>query len=180
MKKKSKEPDHSVERLKAWLGFLGSFAWPVVILVLVLMFRSQLTELTKRIESGEIAGAKFSFQEAAAGYIQNSIGELAQESDPIRRESLANDIRSVASALGAVNPKSLGMMITASDSCHYWVDPAHDKLINLQQIEKLGLAKLEDRIRDGKAEYSIRFTDKGVHLLKSIGISQEDLDSNCD
>ena len=75
-------------RLEIWLTFLSSFAWPITAVFVIFMFRGQLMELTGRVKTGEFAGAKFEFSEAAAGYISASVDGLAKERNPQKREKI--------------------------------------------------------------------------------------------
>ena len=71
------------------------------------------------------------------------------------------------------------MMITAADACHYWIDPLNERLVNLKNIEELGLAKLNFKEEDGEKKYYLIFTESGRQLLESIGIDKKDLYRIC-
>ena len=79
----------NIELVKAWLSFFSSLAWPAAFLIIAFVFRAQFRNLIQRLQSGEVAGAKFSFQEAASGYIESRIDELAGQNDPTQRAKLA-------------------------------------------------------------------------------------------
>jgi hypothetical protein len=160
-------------RLEIWLTFMASFAWPLSLVLLVLLFQGQITELTGRVRTGEFAGAKFTFAEAAAGYIRASVNDLAKEQNPQKREALAENIRSVADALGALHPRSLGILITGTKGCHVWVDDAYlSEKQYFKKIEEMGLVKVIERKRDNKLEAFLAYTKKGKELLVSIGFSR--------
>jgi hypothetical protein len=91
-----------IELTKAWLAFFSSLAWPIVALAIAFLFRAQVRELLTRVRSGEIAGAKFAFSEAA-GVIREKVDELAQQPDPEQRGRIAQEIKQVAASLGGTS-----------------------------------------------------------------------------
>ncbi len=90
-----------VELTKAWLTFFGSLAWLAVTLAVAVLFRAQLRAILSRLRSGEIAGAKFSLAEAAEA-ISTRADALVKEPDAAQRGRLAQEIKEVASSLGAI------------------------------------------------------------------------------
>lgn len=170
------KPITQKSRLEVWLTFIASLMWPVGVVVVVMLFRGQISELTGRVQTGEFAGAKFTFSEAAAGYIRESVDDLAREQNPERREKLAENIQNVADALGALHPRSLGILITGTKGCHSWVDTAYTSENNyFQKLEDLGLARVIERQRDGKLDASLKYTQKGKDFLVSIGFSPKEI-----
>lgn len=163
-------------QLEVWLTFIASLTWPIVVVVVIMLFRGQISELTGRVQTGEIAGAKFTFSEAAAGYIRASVDDLAREKNPERREKLAENIRNVADALGALHPRALGILITGTKGCNSWVADAYtSEKTYFQKLEELGLAKIIEKQRDGRLEASLKYSQKGKNLLISIGFSPKEI-----
>lgn len=139
------------------------------------VFRHRLSSLIERIKSGEVAGAKFTFNEAAAGYIQSRMDDLAKTSNQKEREVLAVEIKGVATALGSLHPFSLANIILASEGNHCWVADAYtNKKTYFDQIEDAGLAKTKLTTgSDGRLEARLEFTAKGKEFLRNIGISNK-------
>jgi plasmid stabilization system protein ParE len=163
--------------LEIWLTFISSFAWPIALLLIVFTFRGQLAELTGRVRTGEFAGAKFEFSEAAAGFIRASVDDLAKEQNPQKREELAKEIRSVADALTALHPRALALLVTGVKGCMRWVGSQGAEMPYFARLESLGLVNLVRGTDDGKESLSLKYTPKGKELLLAIGMSNEDLKS---
>jgi hypothetical protein len=90
-----------VELTKVWLTFISSLAWPAVTLAIAVLFRAQLRTILSRLRSGEIAGVKFSLVEAAEA-ISTKADALVKEPDAAQRGRLAQEIKVIASSLGAI------------------------------------------------------------------------------
>ncbi len=161
--------------LKIWLDFIAGLAWPALVLALILVFRIQLRNLFIRLKSGEIAGAKFDFNEVAAGYIRSSIDELASASDPNDRADIAGRIKGLASVLGGVHPIAIGYLINAvGGPGHRWVDMSNEQ--HFTELERLGLATIHRMTDDGKPAITLVFTPKGAELMKSIGFTAAEIE----
>lgn len=160
--------------LEIKLSFISSLIWPATIIAVALLFRGQIRDLIQRLRSGELAGAKFDFHEAASGYIDSKLDELAQETDPMDRQEIAGEIKGVSAILGSIHPISLAIMIDAAEGTHAWIGSSYTgKKEYFDALEQKGLAVVhQDPHRDGDAEaYSISFTQTGRKLLESIGMS---------
>jgi hypothetical protein len=164
----------SIELTKAWLAFASSLAWPGAILTIAFLFRSQLRNLIQRLQSGELAGAKFNFNEAASGFIESKIDELAGQSDPSRRALLAGEIKGVAAILGSIHPISLAILIDAAAGAHAWIGGSYlGKKKYFDELEQAGLANTKiskGKKLAGEIEARIEFTNKGRELIRSIGM----------
>ncbi len=163
----------NTELVKAWLSFLSSPAWPAVLLAIALLFRTQLRNLIQRLQSGEVAGAKFSFNEAASGFIQSRIDELARQSDPSQRARLAGEIKGIAAILGSIHPVSLAIMIDAAQGPHTWIGGSYtSKKQYFDELETARLANVHVKHNAKKElEARITFTERGRELLESVGMS---------
>ncbi len=161
------------EVIKAWLAFISSLIWPLVTIVIVLIFRSKIASLTERLRSGEVAGAKFSFNETASGFIQSRIDDLAQQSDPTLRAVLASEIKNVATILGSIHPISLAALINAAESGgQLWTGPVYlPKKKYFDALEQSGLAKVDEKtMSNGLLVAELHITDRGKELLRSVGM----------
>lgn len=92
---------------------LSAYSWPIVLLISVVYFHDDISELTKRAKSIEVAGTKSEFVDYAAafGYVESKLDKLASESDLQEREKLRNQIAGVTKDLQGLHPISLGFLI---------------------------------------------------------------------
>ena len=165
----------SAELTKAWLSFLASLTWPAVSVAMIVIFRRQFQSLIERLKSGEVVGAKFSFNETASGFIQSKIDDLAQQSDPTERAVLAGEIKEVAAILGSIHPISLAVLINAAEpGGQLWTGPVYlPKKKYFEDLERAGLSKtIEETMSNGLLVAKLQITDRGKDLLRSIGMEQ--------
>jgi len=161
----------NVELVKAWLSFLSSLAWPAALLTIACIFRTQLRNLIQRLQSGEVAGAKFNFNEAASAFIQSKLDELADQNDPRRRARLAGEIKGVAAAISGIHPLSLGILINAAEGPHSWVSTAYtSKRVYFDELEQADLTHVRTQGDGDTLEASLETTPSGRNLLESIGM----------
>lgn len=80
-------PDHTEAWLNFWATTAGHIAWPVVVIVLVIVLRTQLRELLARLTAFEGWGVKTSFSEKVQTFVEN-VSETATEAQPGRDISL--------------------------------------------------------------------------------------------
>jgi len=161
------------EVIKAWLVFVSSLIWPLATIIIVLIFRSNIASLTERLRSGEVAGAKFSFNETATAFIQSRIDDLAQQSDPTLRAALAGEIKDVAAKNGSLHPISLAALINAAESGgQLWTGPVYlPKKKYFDALEQSGLAKIDGKtMSNGLLVAELHITEQGKELLRSIGM----------
>lgn len=163
-----------VELIKAWLSFFSSLAWPTALLMIAVVFRAQLRSLIQRVQSGEVAGAKFTFQEVASGFIESKIDELASQNDPSQRTKLAGEIKGAAHALGGIHPIALAILIDGAQAGgQIWIEGSYTgKKEYFDALEKAGLATVHtDHDSRGTFHAQIKPTERGRELLESIGMS---------
>lgn len=112
-----------LDRLRAWLSFWRVLAWPLALVLFACLFRAEGVDLTRRLTRGEIAGTRFEFEKAAAGYIKERVDVLAAEPDPARTTIMDGW------NLGTPGTRSISMLLNDSiSSASDWtkVDtPAH-------------------------------------------------------
>jgi len=103
----------SYSRLQFFADLMKAVSWPLFIFVIVLTFRGEISDLTKRAKSFEIAGAKSEFADyaSALGYLQNKVGQLAAEPDPNQRQELRREIQSTTEKLKGLHPLALAFLI---------------------------------------------------------------------
>jgi hypothetical protein len=162
------------EVVKAWLTFVSSLAWPIVTIIVFITFRAKFAMLIDRLRSGELAGAKFSFNETASGYVQSRIDELAQQKDPTQRTILAGEIKTVAAILGGIHPVALAILINAAEcsGTTWWIGETYlGKKSQFDSLVQAGLATIEESTDSaGRLAAQIFLTERGVELMRSIGL----------
>lgn len=164
----------NVELVKTWLSFLSSLAWPAAVLTIALLFRTQLRSLIQRLQSSEIAGARFNFNEAASGFIESRIDELAGQTDASQRAQLAGEIKGVAAVLGSIHPVSLAIMIDSAQGLHAWIGGSYtDKKQYFDDLERAGLATVHTEYSEeaNAVEARISFTERGREVIEAIGMA---------
>ena len=156
--------------LKLWLDFIGKLIWPVVFLIFVFLFKNSFAALVNRLKSGEVAGAKLTFNEAASGLIESKVDSIAHENNPDKRQKLAAQVKDIAHTIGAIHPISLSLLIEGADNMH-WVGAAYtDKKHNFAQLELAGLAQVKEKQNQAnKLEATLKILPKGKILLTEIG-----------
>lgn len=99
--------------LHFFADLVRALSWPLIIFLLIFMFRGEVSDLEKRAKSLEIGAAKGEFADyvSALGYIQNKVGQLAAEPDPGQRQDLQREIQSTTEKLKGLHPLSLAMLI---------------------------------------------------------------------
>lgn len=160
--------------LKLLLDFIESLVWPAVVLTGIILFRQQVRSLIQRLKSGEAAGVKFNFNEAASGFIKSTIDELAVESDASKRVLLAGEIKGMANVLNSIHPISLAILIDGAQGYHAWVGGSYTgKKQYFDMLEDAGLAVVElGKDEVGEVEARLRYTDRGKDLIESIGMNR--------
>ncbi|KAF0813473.1 hypothetical protein IGB42_01824 [Andreprevotia sp. IGB-42] len=162
-----------LELTKAWLAFLSSLTWPIVVVIVLCLFRHKIAALSERLSSGEVAGAKFSFNETASGYIESRIDDLAGQKDPEKRAALAGEIKDVAAVLGGIHPISLSLLINAGEpGGQLWVGDTYlKKKERFEVLQQQGLASVETKtMSNGALVAELHLTDKGRGLLRNLGM----------
>ena len=92
-----------------WLTFIAnivsSVAWPASAVVIALIFRSQLTDLLKRITKGKFAGGEFEFSESAQGQLADAKVDLQTNDAPDDSSEDENEL-DVAYRLLEISPRA--------------------------------------------------------------------------
>lgn len=162
-----------IELLKVLLDFLSTLIWPIVLLIFIFNFKKPINSLIERIKSGEVAGAKFTFNETASGFISSKIDVLAKQQDPNQRALIADEIKDVAVILNSVHPVALAILINAAEGGGMiWSSTAYlDKKQYFDALEKAGLSKTkEETMSNGLLTAKIEISTRGYDLLRSIGM----------
>lgn len=165
----------SIEVIKVILDFLANLIWPIVLLIFISNFKKPITSLIERVKSGEVAGAKFTFNEAVSGYISNKIDDLAKQSDPQQRSLLADEIKDIATTLGSIHPVTLALLINSAESGGMlWTGQTYlDKKYYFEELEKTGLGTVkEETMSNGLLTAKITTSKQGEELLNKIGMSR--------
>ncbi len=169
--------DLSVEKLRIWLTFISSLRWPAVLLIFLVVFKSQLVGFATHVRDGETETSWSGFPKAPAGYISARIDALASEPDSRRRSEMAEEIHGVAAKLGSIHPRSLGIFITGAGGSYLWDENSYSGQKKFfDQLESSGLAKVRtSRINEDFHVY-LKYTPKGIELLRSVGFKESELE----
>lgn len=151
------------------LNFVSSLIWPVVLLVIVFSFKRQIESLFDRIKTSEIAGAKFSFSEAASGLISSKVDSIAEEENAQRRAMLADEVKTLAEAIGAIHPVALSILIGGANGSSWSSGAYEGEKKYFQQLEKANLAVIKKKTDEHLKLISLELQPKGKELLDSIG-----------
>jgi len=169
--------DLSVEKLRMWLTFISSLRWPVVLLIFLFVFKSQLVGFTTHVRDGEPETSWSEFPKAPAGYISAKIDDLAKEPDSQRRSELAEEIHAVASKLGSIHPRTLGILITGAGGSYFWNENSYaGQKKYFDQLESSGLAKVRTSRINKDFHVYLKYTPKGIELLRSVGFKESELE----
>jgi hypothetical protein len=81
------------KRLEAWLTFGGKSVWPFLLLLILLLFHTEVRGLFGRLTSLDVAGQKISFSEQLKEPVVNiaSIYNITDVSIDIRKDTIRND-----------------------------------------------------------------------------------------
>jgi len=152
-----------------------ALAWPLIIAVLLLLIKDDLSQLMKRIRTLEVAGTKSEFVDYAAafGYLQERVTALANEPHAAGREELRDEIQRTTRELKGLHPIALGFLVefgrgvVQDDS---WGDKRYQSyLFDLYQRDLVELDPTPRTADDITTKTKGKLSDTGANLLKRIG-----------
>jgi hypothetical protein len=159
---------------------LVAFAWPIVILIVVLIFRPDIALLIKRAKSFEIAGAKSEFIDYATafGYMESQVTKLASEPNAEDRRILAEEIMKTSKELQGLHPLAFAFLAeigrgVSGDSA--WLEFGQH-IIELKDRGYITLkpdasnpAEIRYKVDDFKNNTKATLTPKGDEFLARLG-----------
>ena len=136
---------------------LVGYAWPLLIVVIVVIFRSDVSGLIKRAKSVEIAGAKSEFADYAAafGYVETQVSRLAEAESKEDREKLAAEIQKTSKELKGLHPLALAFLAeigrgVSADSA--WLEHGE----HIIELKNRGFIKLSpDAVKASDIRYKV-------------------------
>jgi|WetSurMetagenome_2_1015567.scaffolds.fasta_scaffold565425_1 hypothetical protein len=161
--------------LEVWLSFISALVWPLLLAITLIVFKSDIQNLLGKVRSSEIAGAKFTFEQTANGYILDKLDEIVKEKSEVGRKLIAERMRETSDVIGSIPPKSFGYFITGVGE-HFWGKSIYEsdkKYFDYLVNSKLVIVEKEKEVSSSRVR--LTYTNKGRFLLKQIGFSDDDM-----
>lgn len=150
--------------------------WPLILLIIIIIFQGDFSDLFKRTKSFEIAGAKSEFVDYAAafGYLEKKVAQLAAEPEANARQKLKQEIESTTKILRGMHPLSLAFLVeigrgvVRDDS---WAEHA-GYIFKLKELGFITLSPNVSKSEEITKETQAKLTELGNEFLDGIGYSE--------
>jgi hypothetical protein len=167
--KKSTDIDAAFGVLRFIAEMTKALTWPILIFFTLVLFRNEISQLTKRARTVEIAGTKSEFvdYDVVFGRLKEKVDELVASPNKETQERLHAEITQTTKAIQGLHPLALGILIDIGGGA---VGSSAWQKEYLQQLQDKGYVVLRSRcMPNGDPYIGAELTKLGDKLLSEIG-----------